>query len=134
MNNFQFSKKHQTIAKFFLVLSLVVLIGAGCGKKNTNTTNTAQNQNSKQTVYSYQGQEGKSALQILKDKYPGQVITKSFSGGEFVESINGTKAESNKTYWAFYLNGAYSSVGAGDYQTKPSDVIEWRFEKINTKI
>lgn len=122
------------IAKILLVASVFVFLAAGCGKKDTSKQGTTQTQNPNQTVYTYQGQEGKTALQLLMDKFPGQVSMKSFPAGELIEVINGAKAEVNKTYWAFYVNGKYSNVGAGAYQTKKDDVIEWRLEQINTKL
>lgn len=122
------------IAKILLVLSLFVFISAGCGKKKTETPNPVKTVNPNQTIYTYQGEEGKTALQLLMAKYPEQVAIKAFPGGELVESINGKKAENNKTYWAFYVNGKFSNVGAGQYQTKSSDVIEWRLEQINPNL
>lgn len=122
------------IAKFLLVLSLFVFVAAGCGKKNSGSSNSNQATNQNQTIYTYEGQDGKTALQLLMAKYPEQVVIKAFPAGELVESINGKKAENNKTYWAFYVNGKYSNVGAGQYQTKSSDVIEWRLEQINPNL
>lgn len=79
-----------------------------------------------QTV-TYQGVEGKNALDLLKASQ--KVETKSFDFGEMVVSINGRAADKNE-YWAFYINGQPAQVGAGDYQTKSTDTISWRIETI----
>lgn len=76
----------------------------------------------------YDGQEGKTALEILRALT--SVTTKTSDFGEFVTSINGRAAEDGKEYWAFYVNGTYGSEGAGTYKTAASDKIEWRLEEI----
>ena len=127
-------KKTNTYAKILLVASLFVFLAAGCGKKSTDNSNKGQTQNTNQTVYTFQGQEGKTAMELLRAKYGDKLGVKVFPAGELVESINGTKAENNQTYWAFYVNGKYSNIGASQYQTKTSDVVEWRLEKINPNL
>ncbi|MCX6797512.1 MAG: DUF4430 domain-containing protein, partial [Candidatus Doudnabacteria bacterium] len=120
--NFQFSKT----AKAIFVASALVFLAAGCTTKlfgvprNGETTKVYQEAKKQldpaQTV-KYEGEEGKTALQILKDKY--QVDTKEYQGlGEFVTSISGIKAEDGKNFWAFYVNGKQAQVGASSYQTK----------------
>lgn len=79
------------------------------------------------TTYSYDGIDGKTALDLLKAKYQ-KVETQSSSVGDFVTAIDGKKADPAKEYWAFYLNGALASEGAGTYITKSTDKIEWRLE------
>lgn len=77
---------------------------------------------------SYEGIDGKTALEILKENH--QVETNSFGEfGEFVKSINGIDP-SPTHFWAFYLNGQPSQVGAGAYQTQTGDSITWKLEKI----
>ncbi len=74
----------------------------------------------------YQGVEGKTALELLKQK--ATVETKNYEGiGELVISINGIPSTSDN-YWIFYVNGEQAQVGAGDYVTKPTDRLSWRFE------
>ncbi len=88
----------------------------------TNTTSTQQG-----SEVNYQGVDGKTALQILKDTH--QVETKSYEGlGELVQSIDGVKPAANE-YWIYYVNGEPATVGAGDYQTKSSDTITWVLQK-----
>lgn len=81
----------------------------------------------KKTV-SYEGQTGKTALAILQTL--AEVKTEQSSFGDFVSGINGVEADSSKEYWSFYVNGAYASEGAGTYQTKNGEKIEWRLEQL----
>lgn len=74
---------------------------------------------------SYQGEEGKTALELLKSHT--EVKTQKFDFGEMVQSINGQDG-GGKKYWTFYVNGKMAQVGAGAYQTKSSDKIEWKLQ------
>lgn len=80
-------------------------------------------------AFSYQGLEHCDALSILK--IYRTVETKDFGAGlgEFVETIDGIESASDE-FWAFYVNGESSTVGASSYITKDSDLIEWKLEKI----
>lgn len=85
-------------------------------------TTTEQNQN-----ITYQGVEGKNALELLKSK--ATVQTQTYEGiGELVTSINGI-ASTADNYWIFYVNGQQAQVGADAYITKSTDTIEWRYEQ-----
>lgn len=121
--------------KAFFPLAVFVLLAAGCNQATQPAQQSTQSVNQEQTAppvdsISYQGQDNQSALQILKAKY--QVETEEYAGmGEFVTSINGVKPASDQ-FWAFYVNGKSSQVGASQYQTKNSDLIEWKLETINS--
>lgn len=98
--------------------------------KKTVQTQTVQKltvSEDKKTV-SYEGQTGKTALEILQTL--AEVKTEASSFGDFVSGINGVDADSSKEYWSFYVNGAYASEGAGTYQTKDGEKIEWRLEQL----
>ncbi len=86
-------------------------------------------QGSSTDLIQYPGQSGKTALDLLKAKYPGKVETKQSSFGEFVEGINGVKADS-KHFWAFYINGEFANIGAGSYATKEGETLSWKLEEI----
>jgi len=79
-------------------------------------------------VITYPGVDGHNALDLLKATH--QVGTQKFSFGEMVNSIDGVKAPATD-FWAFYVNGQLANVGAGDYQTKSTDLITWQLQKIN---
>src|SRR5262245_5756460 len=57
----------------------------------------------------YPGQDGKSALQLLQISH--QVGIKHYSYGDFVESIDGVKPDSQH-FWALYVNDKFAQVGA----------------------
>jgi hypothetical protein len=42
-------------------------------------------------------------------------------------------AHRGQEFWALYVNGKQSEVGAGVYVTKNDDVIEWRLEEIKAQ-
>ncbi len=124
----------------FRILGLglfAVLILAACTAANTNTISNANtnvaDQNVNDTVsntnvsaasYLYPGQEGKNALELLKAKYPN-TTTKTSTAGEYVTGIDGKEASATE-YWQFLVNGKEAPVGAGVYETKSSDTIEWK--------
>lgn len=89
--------------------------------QSTPTNNTTQSTDS----LSYQGENGKTALELLKQK--AQVETKDSSFGEYVTAINGNDGDGQK-YWLFYVNGKQASEGAGTYKTQDGETIEWRLE------
>ncbi len=77
------------------------------------------------TSLTYSGQDGKTALELLKHR--ASVQTKKSSLGEYVVSINGSSG-AGKKYWIFYVNGKEAQVGAGAYTTHDSDTIQWRLQ------
>src|ERR1700749_4078430 len=77
----------------------------------------------KKTV-SYEGQTGKTALEILKSA--AKVQTQSSSYGEFVTTINGVQADGTKQFWSFYVDCKMASEGASTYKTTNGQKIEWR--------
>lgn len=82
----------------------------------------------KKTV-SYEGQTGKTALEVLKSL--ADVKTKNSSYGEFVVAINGVEADGTAEFWSFYVNGTLANEGAGTYKSTSGEKIEWRVEKVN---
>ena len=77
------------------------------------------------TTVTYAGVEGKTAMATLKSTHT--VVTKTYSFGDSVESIDGLAADAGH-YWAFYVNGQYASVGADAYTAKSGDMIDWKYE------
>lgn len=110
---------------YYIVVTILVAVGLyfGLGKFGDSVKTGTVTQQS--TDISYQGQEGRTALELLKEKH--KVETKSFDFGEMVVGIDGRVATDNE-FWAFYINGNPAQVGAGDYQTKDSDSITWKLE------
>lgn len=128
-------------ALLFLGLPLL-LVAAGCtkvGAPEVVPDYQSYNQQAAQVhlTQSVQGMKqgeavtiasGKTALDALKQSY--QVETQTFSGvGDFVNSISGVKPDT-KHFWAFYVNGTSSTVGAGTYTVKEGDKLEWKLDEI----
>ncbi|MBI3261383.1 DUF4430 domain-containing protein [Candidatus Berkelbacteria bacterium] len=77
---------------------------------------------------SYQGLENKTALELLR--LVAHVETKNFGElGDMVTEIDGIAAD-NGHFWALYVNGKQSEVGASTYKTKTGEQVEWRYEAI----
>jgi hypothetical protein len=76
----------------------------------------------------YNGIEGKTALDTLQLLTKTDIEDSSF--GKMVTGINGMQADKTKNYWAFYVNDAYASEGAGTYVSKAGDKITWKLEDI----
>lgn len=75
----------------------------------------------------YTANESENALDALKRQT--DVQTKTFEGmGEYVTAINGIVADDSTNFWAFYINGQQSEVGAGSYTAVAGDQLEWRLE------
>jgi hypothetical protein len=121
--------------KILLFSAALTLTAASCnmpGKQaqvSEATINVSQDIEAKGLkVFSYKASEHKNALDMLKASH--EVKTKSFGdAGEFVESIDGTAPDA-KHFWAFYVNGQSSNVGAGSYELKDGDAISWKLEEI----
>jgi len=140
------SRRYHKVHPIFATIVFIVVIAAGFGalavvaKNQANDISNLKTQISqlqsaakasdvRENGVSYSGENGKTAMDLLKGKY--QVETKDFSGmGEFVVAIDGVKAEDGVNFWAFYVDGKMAAEGAGTYKTKDSEKIEWRLEKI----
>lgn len=57
-----------------------------------------------------------------------KVITKVYSFGTSVESINEVTSGTNNKYWIYYVNSQMANIGADRYSLKPGDLVEWKFE------
>lgn len=56
--------------------------------------------------------------------------TKGSGENSFVVSVNGREADdSQREYWALYVNGEYAQLGAGSQQASGEDTITWRLER-----
>lgn len=74
----------------------------------------------------YQGVEGKNALELLKASH--QVETTQYGEDEFVTSIDGVKGDDTH-FWLYSVNGQPAEVAADNYQTKNTDTITWKYEQ-----
>jgi hypothetical protein len=80
-------------------------------------------QREERLVIAYGGEDGKTALELLKAH--AQVRTATSQLGELVEEINGV-ANGNGHYLIYFVNGATAKTGAAQYVTQRGDKIEWK--------
>ncbi|HEX9503279.1 MAG TPA: DUF4430 domain-containing protein [Patescibacteria group bacterium] len=129
--------------EIFVIVTIIALIGViyALTKKPvlapaTNTgINQSQNQNPRiapgepnpSAPVEYKGQNGKNALELLKLAH--KVDVKSYSFGDMVTGIDGITPDA-KHFWAMYVNGKFSQVGASQYMTKLEDSIKWQIDAI----
>ncbi len=78
-------------------------------------------------VIAFDGVEGKTALDLLKQYHTVETTTSSY--GDFVTTIDGQAANSSQ-FWAFYVNGEMATEGAGTYVTKSGDRIVFKLSNI----
>ena len=76
--------------------------------------------------------EGDSVFDALRSATEGAGIDLSYKdyGGDlgvFVEAIDEKGKGSTDRWWQFWVNGAYSQVGASSYEAGPGDAIFWKF-------
>ena len=125
--------------KIFLFVLFFLLIFAGYSFYQTKLLSTKKSI-AQQTLTVYlkiSGQKnfikkeiisGKTALDLTKEK--ASVKIKGEGVNAYLTEINNQEAlNSKKEYWAFYVNGKMAEVGAGSYQLKDGDKIEWKIEK-----
>lgn len=127
------------VARSLLIISAVLLVLIGGyiykSKLEVNKNNQVKQLNVAYIKFTNQKdfikQEfatGENALDLTKKI--ATVVTNGEGENAYVTTINGKEAKSaNKEFWAFYVNGVSSRVGAGSYQLKNSDKIEWKIER-----
>jgi hypothetical protein len=49
--------------------------------------------------------------------------------GVFIKRIGDKTNGENEKYWQYWVNNEYAQVGAGSYQLKEGDIVEWKFVK-----
>ncbi len=128
-----YSKKIIVAVVAIVAMGIIVFVWANKEvantKKDINTQSgqpATENSELQKTEYlSYKGEDGKTALELLKSE--AEVETKSSSLGDYVTSINGNDGDGSK-FWLFYVNGKEATVGADKYITKSGETIEWKLQ------
>jgi hypothetical protein len=128
--------------EIFIIVVIIAVIGVVYALTRTPvlapaTDQSQVNQNQNQGIavgepnpsapIEYKGQDGKNALDLLKASH--RVDVKSYSFGDMVTGIDGISPDANH-FWAMYVNGQMSQVGASQYVTKNGESIEWKLEEI----
>lgn len=129
-------KTKKSFYKFFILVLVILAIFASYSFYQTKLLSTKKSI-AQQTFTVYlkiSGQKdfirqeiisGKTALDLTKEK--ASVKTKGKGINAYIIEINRQEAlDSKKEYWAFYVNGKMAEVGAGSYQLKDGDKIEWK--------
>lgn len=116
--------------EIFVIVAIIAVIGIIYALTKQPVKAPTIQDTAKQTEVSsvkYQGVEGKTAFELLKSQH--SVEANHYDFGDLVSSIDGITPDKNH-FWAFYVNGKFSDVGASAYVTKSSDVIEWKLEEV----
>ena len=117
-------------------IALIILIGLGVlvgmreapsvpSEDETTAVEELQQTTVVRTV-SYQGQDGKTAFDLLKES--NEVATLESDTGVFVTKIDEVGGDPD-TYWLYYVDGEPATMAADAYETQNGQTIEWRYEK-----
>lgn len=116
--------RYKVLFIFVIVAVLIASLG-GLYFQNKIQLQKSINVAKASNYFSYKGEGGKTALEILKNKTK---VEQNSTG--LVVSISSRMAYSaRREYWSFYVNGKMAEVGPADYNTKNGDLIEWKIEK-----
>lgn len=117
--------------KILITAVLVTIAGASVGiwtivaNSPSHKVQTVVNAAHQTTQITYHGQNGVSALALLKKH--ATIKVKHYSFGDFVTAIDGTAGNGPK-YWIFYINGKKAEVGAAVYITKSTNTLSWKLQ------
>lgn len=94
-------------------------------------TDSAAPSDSEQTIFSFTAtQSGETAFTLLEQR--AEIESTDYgSAGKFITSINGLSGDDNH-FWAFYVNGESSQTGASQTQIEAGDLVEFKYEVIET--
>jgi hypothetical protein len=110
----------------WIVLAVVVLgLGGWYATQSMDKTDTVTTQQT--TTVTYQGEDGKSALELLRSHASVETTTDP-SFGEYVTSINGVTSGTGGKYWLIFVNGQAATRGAAELTPTATDTVEWRLE------
>lgn len=68
-------------------------------------------------------------LRLVAEQSGFEIKTEKVSFGEYIQEISGVGGDTTH-YWAFWINGDYAPVGAGNYIVRPGDEIEFELTKL----
>ncbi|NLL31483.1 MAG: DUF4430 domain-containing protein [Clostridiales bacterium] len=110
------------------ILGLLIFNFVAC----TNQSEEEQNQTHQITIIVneeskvVQVEEDDTVMEIMKNNY--QVETEF--NDTFITGIDGLVADSNKEFWAFYINDEMSNVGAAEARTQAEDIITFKLTEL----
>jgi hypothetical protein len=110
-----------------ILATLLVLIGLGAltSQWAQKYPISASTQSKVTKTVIYQGEDNKTALELLQKSHQVEVTESSI--GTFVKSIDGISQTEN-AYWLYYIDGQPGEVAADKAVTKNGQTVEWRYE------
>jgi cytoskeletal protein RodZ len=90
------------------------------GTKGESPSDGLPQQQVPTTTISYQGEDGKSAVELLTATHKVELKE------GLVSSIDGIEPDAEH-FWAMYVNGKYVPVGT-DHATKSGDTVQWEID------
>lgn len=115
------------VALIFLLVAALSLVAVGCAKRSPEKPG-GNSQVPESGDISYAGQNGRTALDLLRSKY--RVETRAVGSSEVVVSISGRQPGAGQV-WSFTVNGAQAPLPADRYVTKTGDTIRWELKAVN---
>lgn len=74
----------------------------------------------------YEGEDGKTALELLEETAES-VVTTGQGDELLVTAINGIDGGTEGRYWLYYVNGEAALIAASRMNTVKGDTVEWLF-------
>jgi len=115
-----------TILAIIVIIAIFAALGFIVDRNNQKNKPTPKKVAAAQSI-SYDCVNGKTALDLLKDK--AEIKTVDSSYGVYVSQINDT-TNSEGSFWVFYIDGQMAQVSPDQYTCTGNEKVEWRFEKI----
>ena len=81
------------------------------------------------STFSYQGEDGKTALELLEQHDPDAQV-QGEGENAYVTAIRGREADPATEFWGLYVDDEMATVGAGSLETKDGQTITWKLEEI----
>ncbi len=119
---------YRQIVTVVILLLVLVGLGAASGKiavKKPAATTTTQTSTTKPQAISYQGEDGKTVLELLQRNH--RVETKDSSFGTFVTAVDGV-SQTDNSFWLYYVDGKAGEAAADKTTTQNNQTVEWRYE------
>lgn len=111
------------------LLSLALMTGCAGGTGTGPTvTETVTAPASEEASFNYEGEDGKTALELLLENDPDAQVE---GEGEmaYVVGIDGRVADEDANeFWALYVDGEFAQLGAGALVTEDGQEIEWKLD------
>lgn len=111
--------------RMLLIVATAILLTGTLTGCNLHKNTTAVSEVQEQKVIMYDGIDGKTAYDLLKEKYKVEADQQSF--GVMVKSINGLVA-TDKEFWLYSVNDKPADVAADKYVTKTGDKVKWEYK------